>query len=214
MEGDRSPAPGAVYVVDDDEGVRRALSRLLRSAGYRAEAFASPREFLAHALPAGTACLVLDVQMPDMTGPELQQHMAERGVRLPVIFLTARGDVPTSVRAMKKGAVDFLLKPVDDALLLRTVAEALARHAADSAKDLERETVLARLARLTPRERQVLEHVLRGRLNKQAAADLGIALKTVKVHRSRVMEKMECGSVAELVRDCELAGFGAPEGKA
>ena len=196
---------GVVFIIDDEPRVRKALGRLFRSAGRDTEAFAAAREFLARMPYAGTGCVVLDVNMPEMTGPELQQRMAEQGISLPIVFLTGHGDVPTGVQAMKHGAVDFLTKPVDDEALLRAVEAALARHAASNARRDERQASVARLALLSAREREVMEHVIRGRLNKQIAADLRIALKTVKVHRSRVMAKMACTSVPELVRLCQLA---------
>jgi FixJ family two-component response regulator len=193
-----------IFIVDDDAAVRQALSRLLRSAGWEVAAFASADEFLAGA--HGTGCVILDVRMPGMTGPELHARMAERGVSVPVIFLTGHGDVATGVHAMKQGAVDFLLKPVDDELLLQTVRRAVERHAAQRAGEAARREVLARVARLSPRELEVMKRVIRGSLNKQIAAELGIAEKTVKVHRGEVMEKMAAGSVAELVRLCDAAG--------
>ncbi len=203
--------PARIFIVDDDARVRRALLRLFRSAGRAAEAFPSAREFLARAPYGGIGCLVLDVNMPDLTGPQLQELMAQKGIGMPIVFLTGHGDVPTGVQAMKKGAVDFLTKPADDEKLLRAVDDAIARHEASSARSDARAAVAARLASLSERERQVLQHVIRGRLNKQIAADLRIALQTVKVHRGRVMEKMHCASVAELVRACQLAGIEPPQ---
>jgi len=203
-----SERPAArVFIVDDDPRVRRALGRLFRAAGRETEAFASAREFLERLPYAGSGCVVLDVNMPEMTGPQLHELMAQQGVGLSIVFLTGQGDVPTGVEAMKRGAVDFLTKPVDDETLLRAVEEAIARHAASDARRKAREAIAARLALLSERERQVMHHVIRGRLNKQIAAELQIALKTVKVHRGRVMEKMACASVAELVQACQLAGI-------
>jgi len=202
-----SERPAArVFIVDDDPRVRRALGRLFRAAGRETEAFASAREFLQRLPYDGSGCVVLDVNMPEMTGPQLHELMAQQGIGLSIVFLTGQGDVPTGVQAMKRGAVDFLTKPVDDETLLRAVEEAIARHAATNARRKAREAVAARLALLSERERQVMHHVIRGRLNKQIAAELQIALKTVKVHRGRVMEKMACASVAELVQACQLAG--------
>lgn len=200
-----------VFVVDDDEAVRRSLARLLRAAGWSVEAFPSAQEFLERPPYFGTGCVLLDVQMPEMTGPELHRQMSQRGLTLPVVFLTGHGDVPTSVQAMKKGAMDFLLKPVDDGILLQTIHKAVARHASDIKNQGERHEIEARVSRLSSREREVMESVIRGRLNKQIAANLGIAEKTVKVHRGRVMEKMEIRSVAELVHLCETAGILAPQ---
>ena len=189
-----------VYVVDDDASVRRSLKRLLVSAGYAVEALASAQEFLRVAPPPGPACAVLDVRMPGMTGPQLFDRMAASHLSLPVVFLTGHGDVPTGVRVMKEGAVDFLLKPVDGKTLLRAVAEAVGRDALRQARDKERDTVRARLSGLSPREREVLADVVRGFPNKLTAADLGISEKTVKVHRHRIMEKTGVASLAELVR--------------
>jgi FixJ family two-component response regulator len=196
-----------IFVVDDDAAVCRGLARLLHSSGLHVETFSNAREFLARPAFSGTGCVILDVCMPGITGPELHERMSGKGLSLPVIFLTGHGDVPTSVKAMKKGAMDFLLKPVDDEVLLEAVRQAVRRHAAGQAREQERERIDACLARLSLREREVMEHVIRGRLNKQIAADLGIAEKTVKVHRGRLMEKMEVGSVAELVHLCESAGI-------
>jgi RNA polymerase sigma factor (sigma-70 family) len=200
-----------VYVVDDDTSVRRSLRRLLRSANYRVEDFASAEEFLQRQSLLGTGCVLLDVRMPRMSGPELFERMGRLGIRLPVIFLTAHGDVPTSVRAMKQGAVDFLLKPADSGQLRHAIDEAIARHAAQREADDEVALVLERVNRLSAREREVMEHVVQGEPNKRIASALGISEKTVKVHRHRVMEKMEAGSLAELVRlaDSVLAGAAA-----
>jgi FixJ family two-component response regulator len=172
-----------------------------------AETFGSAEAFLERASYAGTGCVILDVRMPGMKGPELHEQLAQLGIDLPVIYLTGHGDVPTGVKAMKDGAVDFLLKPVEDEDLLSTVAQALERHAAQRARAHELGQSNARLARLSSREREVMELVIAGRLNKQIAYDLGISEKTVKAHRGRVMEKVEVRSVAELVRLCEAAGI-------
>jgi FixJ family two-component response regulator len=194
-----------IFIVDDDASVRKSLLRLVRSAGWQGAAFASAKEFLAQAVFSGTGCVVLDVRMPGMTGPELRDWMAERDISLPVIFLTGHGDVPAGVDAMKKGAVDFLQKPVNDEALLQAIQQAVERHAAALAHQQELGQVQARLAHLTSRERQVLEYVIGGCLNKQIAAELGIAEKTVKIHRGFVMHKMETTSVADLVRQCQTA---------
>src|SRR5262245_14018541 len=163
-----------VFVIDDDAGVRRALTRLFRSAGRNVEAFASALAFLGRLPVTGAGCLILDVQMPGATGPQLHELLARTGSTLPVVFLTAHGDVPTSVQAMKQGAVDFLQKPVDDAQLLRTVDAAITRHAGLLARLERQQAVLARFAKLSQRESEVLTHVVRGSLNKVIAADLGI----------------------------------------
>ena len=181
--------------------------RLFRAAGWNVETFSSAHDFIERLPPSGTGCIVLDVSMPGMTGPELHDLLADGGFTFPVVFLTAHGDVPTGVNAMKKGAVDFLLKPVDDAVLLKAVKDAISRHAAARVRQRECEEIMARVSSLSPREREVMDHVIRGRMNKEIAADLGIAHRTVKVHRGRVMAKMRVRSVAKLVHDCEFAGI-------
>jgi FixJ family two-component response regulator len=196
-----------IFVVDDDAGVVRSLTRLLRSAGWNTEAFASADALLERAPIAGPGCVLLDVQMPGMNGLELQERMSEAGISLPVVFLTGKGDIPMSVHAMKHGAVDFLVKPVGEDVLFQALDQAIKRQAAEAAIRQNRDSIMARLARLSEREREVLEQVLQGRLNKQIAFDLGIAEKTVKAHRGRVMEKMEAGTVAELVHACDAVGF-------
>jgi two-component system, LuxR family, response regulator FixJ len=203
-------ATDTVLIVDDDAGQRASLSRLMRVAGLEVRSFGSADEFLsAHAASQfDSGCVVLDVRMPGMGGPELQRAMLERHITLPVVFLTGYGDVPTSVDAMKMGAVDFLEKPVRGDALIATVRSALARQAAGRTHAREVREIEARIARLTPREHEVMQHVVRGRLNKQIAFDLGISLKTVKVHRAKVMEKMEARSVAGLVELCHAARAG------
>jgi FixJ family two-component response regulator len=200
-------SPATVFVIDDDPSVRRALARVFKAAGWNIETYSSAREFIERLPPPGAGCIVLDVSMPGMTGPELHELLSDRGFTFPVVFLTAHGDVHTGVNAMKKGAVDFLLKPVDDAVLLETVRDAISRHAVARVQQREREDIMARVSSLSSREREVMNHVVRGRLNKQIAADMGISLKTVKVHRGRVMAKMKVRSVAELVHACEFAGI-------
>ncbi|HEY7112145.1 MAG TPA: response regulator transcription factor [Thermoanaerobaculia bacterium] len=200
-----------VYVVDDDAGVRKSLARLLRSAGYEAIPFASPEEFLLHVASESDGCLVLDVSMPGLDGLGLQEELTRRGSALPIVFLTGHGDVPKSVRALKHGARDFLTKPVDDEVLLRAVREALAAGTAGRKSREEISDIRRRLSTLTPREREVLEGVVSGRLNKQVGGDLGIAEKTVKVHRARVMEKMGAASLADLVRLADRAGIRSSE---
>lgn len=201
-------AAHTVFVVDDEESVRKALARLLRSAGFHTVVFGSAEEFLQARIPDTPGCLVLDLAMPGVNGLELQQALAERDTGWPIIFLTGRADVPTSVQAMKRGASDFLTKPVNDEDLLAAVRTAIDRHR--TAREVRGwvDEIRRRLATLTPREREVLIHVVSGKLNKQVAAELGTVEKTIKVHRARVMEKMQAQSLADLVRMVERAGTG------
>jgi len=199
--------PSTVFVVDDDASVRKALGRLLASAGFDVEPYASAEEFLARPPFGGIGCIILDLQMPGLTGLDLQTRLAEAGQDIPVVFLTGRGDIPSSVEAMKMGAVDFLTKPVDEETLLDAIKNALVRHRRDREDRLATREARDRLASLTPREVDVMRHVIAGALNKQIAAHLGIAEKTVKVHRGRVMQKTGADSVADLVRLCALAGI-------
>jgi FixJ family two-component response regulator len=189
-----------VYVIDDDASFRKAVSRLLRSAGLEVEALASAGEFLERPAADRPACLVLDVRMPGPSGMDLQSALEETGRDIPIVFMTGYGDVSTSVRAMKKGAVDFLEKPFRAPELLACVERGLARSRQSRAEGAERAVVERRFATLTSRERDVLRLVVTGMLNKQIAGELGIAEKTVKIHRGHAMQKMEAGSVAELVR--------------
>jgi FixJ family two-component response regulator len=188
-----------VYVVDDDASFRKAVSRLLRTAGLEVETLASAQEFLEHPMVDRASCLVLDVRMPGPSGMDLQAALQEAGRDIPIVFMTGHGDVSTSVRAMKSGAVDFLEKPFRAPELLACVQRGLASNQQSRAERAERAAVERRFATLTSRERDVLRLVVTGLLNKQIAGELGIAEKTVKIHRGHVMQKMEAGSVAELV---------------
>ncbi len=194
------PVPPTVYLVDDDKGILVALSRLLGSAGYSVEPCASAEEFLACHDPDVPGCAVLDLQLPGMDGLGLQGSLAGEAPGRPVIFLTGRGDIPASVKAIKAGAVDFLTKPVEASTLLAAISAALVHDLQARQGASQRRAMTERLANLTPREREVLGQVVAGRRNKQIAADLGIAEKTTKVHRGRMMEKMGVQSVADLVR--------------
>ena len=196
-----------VYVVDDDAAVRRALSRLIRSVGLDVVALASAQEFLDAPPARRPACLVLDVRLPGLGGLDLQSRLGQDKQATPIVFITGHGNVPTSVRAMKGGAVDFLQKPFQDEDLLGAVRRALALSRRALAERAARAQIHLRLERLTPREREVLQLVVTGMLNKQIAGELGAAERTIKVHRGRVMQKMEAGSVAELVRMTELVGL-------
>ncbi len=201
------PVREKVYVVDDEPAVRKSLWRVLRSAGFDVVAFGAPDEFLRAIDADASGCAILDVAMPGLDGLALQQALAARCVDLAVVFLTGHGDIPKSVRAMKGGASDFLTKPVDDQTLLSAVRQALARSRAAREQTGELAQLRNCLASLTPREREVLEGVVAGMLNKQIAGDLGISEKTVKVHRGRVMAKMAAGSLAELVHFADRLGI-------
>ena len=202
-----NPNRGTVFVIDDEEQVRRGLQRLIRSAGWAVETFPSAEAFAERLPYEGVGCVLLDVQMPGMSGPELQKRMLAIGLSLPIIYLTGHADVPMSVTAMKDGALDILLKPAEDEVVLDAIAAALAKHESINAENSTRVEIESRLARLSGREREVMEAVISGRLNKQIAGDLGISEKTVKAHRARVMEKLETRSVAALVRMCEIIGI-------
>jgi FixJ family two-component response regulator len=200
-----------VFLVDDDPSVVKALSRLLRAKGYGVQPFTSSKVFLDQHDPAIPGCAVLDVSMPGLDGLALQQVLTTAGgSRRPIVFLTGKGDIPMSVRAIRAGAVDFLTKPVDDRALLGAIARAADQDAKSRQDHVAQAAIQGRLASLTPREREVLTHVVAGRLNKQIAADLGTVEKTIKVHRSRMMEKMGVRTVADLVRLAERIGIERP----
>jgi FixJ family two-component response regulator len=203
---------GWVFVVDDEAPVRRALTRLLRAAGYQVAAFPTAAEFLREAGTDGCPCCVLtDLMMPGLSGLDLQAALRARGVEMPIVFLSGHGEVSDGVRAMKEGAVDFLQKPVPEDELLATIATAHARDLEWRAGRAQRRQLETRLARLTPREREVLALVVTGLGNKQVGFELGASEKTIKVHRGRVMEKMEAGSLAELVRMADVLDVRPPK---
>jgi len=199
-----------VFVVDDDASVRRSTERLVRSLGFGVQTFASAKEFLDQARVPGPACLVLDVHLPGLGGLDLQAELTRAGVRIPIIFMTGRGSIPMTVRAMKAGAVEFLTKPVRSRDLLDAVRAAIERDRAAQRTKAEAEALRERYERLTPREREVLALVVAGQLNKQIAGELATSERTVKFHRAHVMEKMAAASLAELVQMAGQLGL-APE---
>ncbi len=196
-----------VFVIDDDAPVRKSLSRLLRSAGYSAETFSSAEEFLGREHFNGIGCLLLDVQMPGLSGMDLQKELKKADYRMPIIFVTGHGDIPMSVEAMKEGAVDFLTKPFEDKELLHAIENAIEKDRQTREEYNETLDIRRRIELLTPRENEILRYVIAGMLNKQIAYELKIAEKTVKIHRGRIMEKLCVDSVAGLVRLAEKAGI-------
>ncbi len=200
-----------VFIIDDDPSVRKSLSRLLRSIGQTVETFSSAEEFLARDRFNGIGCILLDVQMPGLSGMDLQAALSKAETSMPIVFITGHGDIPMSVEAMRKGAVHFLTKPFDDNELLRAIGEAIEKDRKAKAEQTELQDLREHIRLLTPREYEILRYVITGMLNKQIAFTLGIAEKTVKIHRGRVMEKLRVNSVAELVRLAEKAGFEPPK---
>jgi two-component system response regulator FixJ len=198
-----------VFVVDDDPAVRKSLETLLKSVGLNVETFRSAQEFLAGYDAARPGCLVLDVRMPGMSGLELQRTLRERGLDIPTIIVTGHGDVPVAVRALKDGALEFLEKPFSKQILLEYISQALKRDAAGRDRRGQHQELAARLARLTDRERQVMDLVVAGKVSKEVAAALGLSKKTVDVHRARVMQKLRVESVAELVELVVTSRLGA-----
>ena len=196
-----------VFVVDDEAGVRTSLTRLFRSVGWATEDFASPAEFLSAFDPEASGCVVLDFAMPGIDGVELQGILTDRGSELPIVFLTGQAQVPDTVTALKQGALDFLTKPVEPEVLLAAVDAALARDAEARREKAEIQELQRRVDTLTPREREVFAHVVSGQLNKQIARDLSAAEKTIRIHRGRVMKKMQAGSLASLVRMADRLGM-------
>ena len=200
-------ASSIVFVVDDDALIREALRRLIRSVGLEVETFASAQEFLQAKRPDAPSCLVLDVRLPGLSGFDLQREMAEAEVNLPIIFITGYGDIPMSVRAMKAGAVEFLAKPFRDQDLLDAISQALERDQKRRAQQTDMADLRGRYEQLTPRERDVMHHVVAGLLNKQIAGELGTSEFTVKIQRGQMMRKMQAESVADLVRMADKLGI-------
>ena len=207
-----SPLAPEVFVVDDDVAFCVALSRLIRAAGYRVQTFGAATEILESDHLKDAHCLVLDVHLPDLTGLELQQRIAELQIDLPIVFITGRGDIPMSVRAMKAGALEFLQKPFDDEALIEAIRQGIDRSQTTRYAAEQRAGLQQRYQSLTPRERQVFALVVRGLLNKQIAGELGTAERTVKIHRGQVMRKMDAPSLPDLVRMAEQLSINLPEG--
>jgi FixJ family two-component response regulator len=208
----REPEPDPlIAIVDDDPSAREGLSSLVRSAGWRAETFASAREFLARPGRQAPSCLVLDLQMPGLSGLDLQKRMAEVGLEVPIVFLTGHGNIPASVQAMKAGAVEFLTKPFDEEKLVLAIEEAIERDRRTRQQHAELRELGDRYASLTAREQQVMQEVVSGLLNKQIAAELHITEFTVKIHRGHVMRKMRADSLADLVRMAESLRISSPK---
>ena len=200
-----------IAIVDDDASAREGLQSLIRSAGWRVETFVSAQEFLGRRGAEAPSCLILDLQLPGLSGLDLQRRMADVGLEIPIVFLTGHGDIPASVRAMKAGAVEFLTKPFDEQKLFQAVQEAVERDRRTRQQHAEMREVRERYESLTPREQQVMREVVSGLLNKQIAAELDITEFTVKIHRGHVMRKMRADSLPDLVRMAEALGIRSPK---
>ncbi len=199
--------PSIVFVIDDDDSVRRALRRLIHSVGLQVELFGSAREFLERQWPAVPSCMILDIRLPGISGLDFQRRLTEAKIHIPIIFITGHGDIPMTVRAMKAGAVEFLPKPFNDQDLLDAIHQALERDRVRRQQEAEIATLRERFESLTPREQEVLPWVISGLLNKQIAAEIGTTEATVKVHRSQLSRKMGAESIADLVRMAERIGI-------
>jgi FixJ family two-component response regulator len=196
-----------VFIVDDDAAFNKSLARLVKSIGFDVETFVSAEEFLERKLYEGPCCLLLDVRMPGLTGPDLQKELAKRNISMPIIFLTGHGDVPTGIKAMKSGAEDFLLKPVEEGQLFEAIDKALDKDVEVKKQLKENKKITHLITSLTPREHEVFRWIITGMLNKQIAYDIGITERTVKAHRSQIMQKLKVVSVAELVRLAQKVGI-------
>jgi FixJ family two-component response regulator len=212
MKNQMPESEAVIAIVDDDPSVRRGLRRLIRSAGWKAESFASAQEFLARPGAEEPSCLVLDLQLPGLSGLDLQKRMAEAGLETPIVFLTGHGNIPASVQAMKAGAIEFLTKPFDDQRLLDAIQEAIKRDRHQRQEHAEMRELRDRYESLTAREQEVMQQVISGLLNKQIAGELQITEDTVKFHRGHIMRKMRADSLADLVRMAEKLGIRSHQG--